>query len=334
MLEPLLIGDVPVQTPVLLAPMAGVTDLPFRKQACAAGAAYAVSEMVAGDQLARARPDMVRRTAGAGKVRPLVIQLAGREAHWMTRGAQLAEEAGADVIDINMGCPSKSVTSGLSGSALMREPDRALRLIEATVAGTSRPVTLKMRLGWDHDSLNAADIARRAEAAGVKMIVVHGRTRCQFFRNRADWAAIRPVVEAVRIPVIANGDIGGADDAREALRLSGARGVMIGRAAQGRPWLPAAVARALQAGGTEVAPRPEEVGETVCALVEDSLAFYGAGLGLRIARKHVAWAIEATDLGLAPAEARALRARLCTLESAREVLSGVTAVFGEARRAA
>ncbi|MEZ5996986.1 MAG: tRNA-dihydrouridine synthase family protein [Hyphomonadaceae bacterium] len=221
---------------VSLAPMAGVTDIPFRRQVKAFGGAYCVSEMVASDQLALQRIDMVRRAAGAGVISPLVIQLAGREPRWMAEGARLAEAAGADVIDINMGCPAKSVTSGLCGSALMRDPDAALRLIEATVGATTLPVTLKMRLGWDVASMNAPGIARSAEAAGVKMIVVHGRTRNQFFAGCADWAAIAPVVDAVSIPVIANGDIGSASDARRALSLSGAAGVMIGRAAQGRPW--------------------------------------------------------------------------------------------------
>ena len=192
---------------------------------------------------------MVRRAAGAGLISPLVIQLAGREPRWMAEGARLAEAAGADVIDINMGCPAKSVTSGLCGSALMRDPALALRLIEATVGATALPVTLKMRLGWDQASLNAPDIARSAQAAGVRMLTIHGRTRNQFFTGVADWAAIAAVVDAVTIPVIANGDIANADDARRALSLSGAAGVMIGRAAQGRPWLPGAIEHALKHGG-------------------------------------------------------------------------------------
>ncbi|HRK64187.1 MAG TPA: tRNA-dihydrouridine synthase family protein, partial [Terricaulis sp.] len=212
---------------VALAPMAGVTDIPFRRQVKAFGGAYCVSEMVASEQLSRARVDMVRRAAGAGVITPLVVQIAGRDAHWMAEGARLAEAAGADVIDINMGCPSKSVTSGLCGSALMRDPAMALSLIEATIAATKLPVTLKMRLGWDHANLNGPEIARGAEAAGVHMITVHGRTRNQFYTGRADWAAIARVVDAVDIPVIANGDIGSAADARRALAQSGAAGVMV-----------------------------------------------------------------------------------------------------------
>jgi tRNA-dihydrouridine synthase B len=326
MLSPLQIGPLHIDAPVLLAPMAGVTDLPFRRQAHAAGAPYVVSEMVAGDQLARARRDMVRRTAGAGAVRPLVIQLAGREAHWMAEGARLAEDAGADVIDINMGCPSKVVTNGASGSALMRDPEHALRLIEATVAATTRPVTLKMRLGWDSSRLNAPEIARRAEAAGVQMIVVHGRTRCQFFREAADWSAIRATVEAVHIPVIANGDIATAADARRALAASGAAGVMIGRAAQGRPWLAGAIARALTCGGEAEAPSIMEVGQSLAALYHDTLAFYGRELGVRIARKHIAWAIEA-HADLPDALRRTMRAEVCRLECPEMVTRRIGEIF-------
>ena len=327
MLHPLTLGDFRLETPVLLAPMAGVTDLPFRRRAQAAGAPYVVSEMVAGDQLARSRGDMVRRAAGHGLVTPLVIQLAGREARWMALGAQLAEDAGADVIDINMGCPSKTVTNGLSGSALMRDPDHALRLIEATVGATSKPVTLKMRLGWDATSANAPVIAARAAAAGVRMIVVHGRTRCQFFRGTADWSAIRATVDAVDIPVIVNGDIATADDARRALRESGAAGVMVGRAAQGKPWHTAAIARALREGGEVVAPPPSEISATLLTLYDDTLTFYGRDLGVRIARKHIAWAIDAGDLSLSAATRRAARADICRMESPREVRQSLERLF-------
>jgi nifR3 family TIM-barrel protein len=317
---------------VSLAPMAGVTDIPFRRQVKSFGGSYCVSEMVASDQLARARIDMVRRAAGAGVIKPLVIQLAGREPHWLAEGARLAEQAGADVIDINMGCPAKSVTSGLCGSALMREPDQALRLIEATVAATKLPVTLKMRLGWDHANLNAADIARRAEAAGVRMLTIHGRTRQQFFRGVADWGAIANVVQAVKIPVIANGDIGSAADARRAVTLSGAAGVMIGRAAQGKPWLPGAIERALRHGGEAEPPSRSALLQSLLALYDDTLAFYDVGLGVRVARKHIAWSIDA-NFGDAAREARKA---ICTLEDPRRVRAALIALFegGEAKASA
>ncbi len=305
--------------------MAGVTDIPFRRQVKAFGGRYCVSEMVASDQLARARVDMVRRAAGAGAIAPLVIQLAGREPHWMAEGARLAEAAGADVIDINMGCPAKSVTSGLCGAALMRDPDMALRLIEATVRATALPVTLKMRLGWDGTSLNAPEIARRAEAAGVRMLTIHGRTRNQFFTGAADWAAIAAIVEAVTIPVIANGDIASADDARRALALSGAAGVMIGRAAQGRPWLPAAIERALTEGGAAAAPPRARLLGSLLALYEDSLAFYDRELGKRVARKHIAWTIDAV---FGPA-ARETRKAICMFDDPQRVRAGLEALFAQ-----
>lgn len=308
---------------VSLAPMAGVTDIPFRRQVKVFGGRYCVSEMVASEQLARDRIDMVRRAAGAGVISPLVVQLAGRESRWMAEGARLAADAGADVIDINMGCPSKSVTSGLCGSALMRDPDLALRLIEATVAATTLPVTLKMRLGWDHTALNAADIAKRAEAAGIAMIVVHGRTRNQFYTGRADWGAIAPVADAIAIPVVANGDIASAADARRALLLSGAAGVMIGRAAQGKPWLPGAIERALADGGEVQAPPRAALLRSLLALYEDALGFYDQGLGVRIARKHIAWTIDAVF----GATARERRAAICRLEDPQRVRDELRALF-------
>lgn len=329
MLKPIQIGPLRVEAPVLLAPMAAVTDVPFRRQAHRFDAAYSVSEMVASAELARARPDVVRRASACGSNAPLVIQLAGRDPAWMALGAKLAQDAGAAVIDINMGCPAKSVTGSQCGSALMREPDRALAMIDAVARAVTVPVTVKMRLGWDEATLNAPEIARAAESAGAAMIVVHGRTRRQFYTGQADWAAIAPTVAAVSIPVIANGDITCAETAREALRQSGAAGVMIGRGAQGRPWTPAAIAASLTTGYAPAAPSRAQILDSIWELYEDSLAFYGAHLGARIARKHIAWAIEANATHLPEQERRATRAALCQMNDTRALRDGLCAVFAD-----
>ncbi len=279
--------------------MSGVTDLPFRELAWRFGAGLVVTEMVASRELAANAPESWSRIRNRG-IRPHMVQLAGRDAGWMAEAARLAEAHGADIIDINMGCPAKKVIGGYSGSALMREPDHALRLIEATVAAVKVPVTVKMRLGWDHDSLNAPQIAARAEAAGVQMITVHGRTRMQFYEGRADWDAIRAVRDAIAIPLVANGDVDTVEDAAEILKRSGADAVMVGRAAQGRPWHPAVLA------GACAAPDGLALAGLAVEHYRMMLDFYGVAAGLRHARKHVGWYLDRHAPGLAPADRAAL----------------------------
>jgi nifR3 family TIM-barrel protein len=258
------------------------------------------------------------------------VQLAGREAHWMAEGAKAAANAGADIIDINMGCPAKKVTGGYSGSALMRDLDHALTLIAATIDATPLPVTLKMRLGWDDATVNAPELARRAEAAGVRMVTVHGRTRCQFYAGTADWAAIRAVKEAVSIPVIANGDLTSIAGATEMLRLSGADGVMIGRAAYGRPWFPGAMAVFAATGQVPLTPSGDALVDLVRGHYEEMLSHYGLAVGLRAARKHLRWYLERAEAHLS------LRQAILTEPRPREVLRLVGAALADIplRRAA
>ncbi len=285
------IGPIETRNCVFLAPMSGVTDEPFRMAAHEHGAGLVVSEMVASEELVNARPDMLRRARGAERLSPFVIQLAGREPYWMGEGARVAQDMGAGIIDINMGCPARQVTGGLSGSALMRDLDHAVTLIEATVAAASVPVTLKMRLGWDHGSLNAPELARRAQEAGVAMVTVHGRTRCQFYGGKADWLAIRKVREAISIPLIANGDAETVADSRDMLAQSGADGIMIGRGAYGRPWWPGVIAEGLGPGSGRPEPGLTEEAVIVRTHHEHILSHHGAHHGNRIARKHIGWAI-------------------------------------------
>ena len=289
--KPLKIGHIEVANRVLLAPMSGVTDMPFRRLASALGAGLVVSEMTASDDLVNGRP-MSRLRCEATGIGPHVVQLAGCEAGWMAEGARIAEAAGAEIIDINMGCPARHVTGGQSGSALMRDLDHALRLIEATIAAVKVPVTLKMRLGWDASSLNAPELARRAEASGVRMISVHGRTRCQFYKGEADWGAVRAVKDAIAIPLVVNGDITSFEKAVSALEMSGAYAVMIGRGAQGQPWLPGQIGRRLESGIVEAVPSLTEQLKYIRTLYDEVCRHYGLRIGLRHARKHLGWALE------------------------------------------
>ena len=290
-LKPLKIGDIELANRVFLAPMSGVTDAPFRRLTAALGAGLVVSEMTASDDLVHGRPMSVLRCEATG-IGPHVVQLAGCESRWMAEGARVAEASGADIIDINMGCPARHVTGGQSGSALMRDLDHALRLIEATISAVKVPVTLKMRLGWDHQSLNAPELARRAEAAGVQMITVHGRTRCQFYKGEADWGAVRAVRVAIGIPLVVNGDITSFETALTALERSDADAVMVGRGAQGQPWLPGQIGRRLETGIAESAPPLADQLAYVRALYDELCSHYGLRIGLRHARKHLGWALE------------------------------------------
>ncbi len=314
MADSIQIGKHVLNSRVLVAPMSGVTDLPFRKLLSQFSPGLVVSEMVASERVVAGDSENIAKASGHGAIKPLAIQLVGRDPHWMAEGAKFCEDAGADIIDINMGCPARKVTGALSGSALMKEPKLALEIIEAVVNAVSVPVTLKMRLGWDHESLNAAEIAKSAERVGVEMFVVHGRTRCQFYKGEADWGAVRDVVEAVEKPVFVNGDIFDGADALKAIELSRADGVMVGRSLMGRPW-----------DILEITSQVDQIpyaslssgqkAEIAVSHYKDILAFYPEKKAIRFARKHLAAYCDEAGV----AKESKLRARICQSLDAEDV---------------
>ena len=334
--DPIDLGGVLIRNRVFLAPMSGVTDEAFRRRAYTHGAGLVVSEMVASGELAKGRLDTGRRVRHSGL--PVhMVQLAGREAHHMAEAALIAEAEGADIIDINMGCPAKKVTGGYSGSALMRDLDHALLLIDAVVGAVDVPVTVKMRLGWDESALNAPTLARRAEQAGVKMVTIHGRTRCQFYQGKADWRAIARVKAAVSIPVVANGDVGSPADAKVVLEQSGADAVMVGRASYGAPWVVGQIAGAAQGGEgpSDVPTSGQAMADYVIEHYEAMLALYGVESGLRQARKHLGWYLDRHATGLSQPLRNAVMTSLEPADVIRALRTAfIAAEFEPARTAA
>ena len=324
-----LIPPISLAPPIILAPMAGITDLPWRRVVAGFGAGLVVSEMVASAEVMRDHPEMRARATldVSGMDQPSAVQLVGRDPYWMAEAARYVAGQGAKIIDINMGCPTKRVTTGACGSALLRDLDLALRIIEAVVKAVEVPVTLKTRLGWDDASLNAPDLAKRAEQAGITMITLHGRTRCQLYKGSANWAAIAAVKAAVTIPVIANGDIVDTTTAREALRQSGADGVMIGRGAQGAPWVLAQIAHDLYKTPAPIVPQGAKLAALVSGHYEAMLSFYGKDLGARCARKHLGWYLEAAGL-------THLRETLLVIHSPAQVLQLIGQIFTNGERQA
>lgn len=329
MANPIHIGKHALRSNVLIAPMSGVTDLPFRKVLQRFNPGLVVSEMVASERLAAGDEENLAKAAGKGFVDPLSIQLVGRDPHWMAEGAKACAQAGADIIDINMGCPARKVTGALSGSALMREPDLALNIIQSIIEAVDIPVTLKMRLGWDDESLNAAEIALAAEQLGVVMFVVHGRTRCQFYKGEADWRAVESVVKAVNAPVFVNGDIYDGSDAIRAMDQSGAAGVMVGRSLIGRPWDIAEICSAVD-GASMCVISPAEKADVAVSHYRDIISFYPEAKGVRFARKHLAGYCDSAGLK----SDNPLRKRICQGLDPNDVAEALNLAFAQLVEAA
>lgn len=309
------IGSLNLQMPVLLAPMAGITDLPFRRIVSRFGAGLVFSEMVASKAMVNeTRRSMQIVKSDQENDQIMAVQLAGCDPEIMAEAARLNEDLGAKIIDINMGCPVKKVTSGMAGSSLMKDLEHAGKILKATVDAVSVPVTLKMRTGWDDDSRNAPELAKIAEGLGIQMLTVHGRTRCQFFKGRADWSFIQKVKDAVSIPVIANGDIQSVHDAKDALEQSNADGVMVGRGAYGRPWFVSQVAAYLDTTETPEDPSYRDQMNIVLEHYQGLIDLYGEIAGMRIARKHLTWYSERLNGG------REFRSRIIRMEDYKHVI--------------
>ena len=321
------IGKYELRSRVLVAPMSGLTDLPFRRVVNLFNPGLIVSEMVAGQMLAMGKPDTLARAAGGGEIDPLVIQLVGCEKNWMSKAAKLSQEAGAALIDINMGCPARKVTSGMSGSALMKDIDNAMELIVATINSVDIPVTLKMRLGWNTNSINAPSLAVKAQKAGVQMIVVHGRTRCQFYDGKADWSAVKETVEAVDIPVFVNGDINNANDAIEALDRSCAAGVMVGRALVGAPWKLQEIISAVDRLAEQKPLNINDKRKIILDHYRDIIDFYGERKGVKIARKHLIGYVD--DLNLI--DDSEIKSSIVRMSQSSKVYDKLDVIFSKAR---